>query len=248
LLLIVNARRLTTIIALCVICVCAFSIAGAQVSPVPGMPASVLAERFKTERSFTDQFEIVEKLVKLHDTSVLEQLKPYLKHDDRHIRGNAAYVFAALGDDRGFDVLKAILMDRSERPEGQGIPGGNWTLPAQISADRYYAVHLFGDLKDVRAVGILVPLLHDPAVDDLVPWALGEIGDRTAIPPIMQMLTDEDPDLRVLAIDALETMRAKEALPQLRLLLHDGQRIHFDGLETVAEAARAAITRLEALP
>jgi HEAT repeat protein len=64
----------------------------------------------------------------------------------------------------------------------------------------------------------------------------------------MQVLADKDPDLRVLAIDALETLRAKQALPQLRLLLHDDQRIHFDGLGPVAEAARAAITKLEALP
>jgi hypothetical protein len=46
-------------------------------------------------------------------------------------------------------------------------------------------------------------------------------------------------------IDALERLRAKEALPQLRLLLHDDQRIHFDGLGTVSDAARAAIAKLE---
>jgi hypothetical protein len=54
--------------------------------------------------------------------------------------------------------------------------------------------------------------------------------------------------MRVLAIDALETLRAKEALPRLRLLLHDEERIHFDGLGTVAEAAREGIAKLEAVP
>jgi HEAT repeat protein len=62
------------------------------------------------------------------------------------------------------------------------------------------------------------------------------------------MLTDKNPDLRVLAIDALKDLRAKEALPRLRLLLHDEERIHFDGLGTVAEAARAAIVELENEP
>ena len=114
--------------------------------------------------------------------------------------------------------------------------------------DSYYAVHLFGDLKDVRAVAILVPLLNDPEVHYIVPWALSEIGEKAAVPPIMLMFTDKNPDMRVLAIDALERLRAKEALPQLRLLLHDDQRIHFDGLGTVAEAARAAIDKLEAMP
>ena len=39
-----------------------------------------------------------------------------------------------------------------------------------------------------------------------------------------------------------------EAPPRLRLLLHDDQRIHFDDLATVSEAARAAIAKLEAMP
>jgi hypothetical protein len=234
--------------ALCSLSLCAFLFASAQVSPVSGTPAPVLVEQFGTNRVLWAQFEIAEKIVKLHDTSVLEELKPYLKDNDRHVRGNAAYVFAALGDDDGFEVIKATLTDWSERSEGQGIPGGNWDLRAQISADRYYAVHLFGDLKDVRAVSILVPLLNDPEVQYVVPWALSEIGEKAAVPPIMLMLTDKNPDMRVLAIDALERLRAKEALPQLRLLLHDDQRIHFDGLGTVAEAARAAIAKLAAMP
>jgi HEAT repeat protein len=117
---------------------------------------------------------------------------------------------------------------------------------AQISADRYYAAHLFGDLKDARAMPILVPLLNDREVQYIVPWSLGEIGDKTAVPPIM--LTDKNPDMRVLAIDALEDLRAKEAMPRPRLLLHDDERIHFDGLGTVAEAARAAIAKIEAMP
>src|SRR5271165_929556 len=198
---------------------CTIVVASAQVSPTSSMPAA-LVEQFKTERTFTDQFEVAEKLVKLHDPSVIEQLKPYLKDDDRHVRGNAAYIFAALGDEDGFEVIKAILTDRSERSEGQVFPGGNWDLRAQISADRYYAVHLFGDLKDARAVEILVPLLNDAEVQYIVPWALGEIGDKAAVSPIMLMLTDKNPDMRVLAIDALEALKAKEALPRLRLLLH----------------------------
>jgi HEAT repeat protein len=236
--------RFTEVIVLAFICL---TIPGG-LRGQPGEPAAGLVKRFKTNPVFWQQFEIAEKIVKLHDTSVLEQLKPYLKDNDRHVRGNAAYIFARLGDDAGFEVIKSILSDRSQRPEGQGIPGGNWDLGAQISADRYYAVHLFGSLKDVRAVAILVPLVHDPEVQYIVPWSLGEIGAKSAVPPIMLLLTDQNPDLRVLAIEALATLRAKEALPRLRLLLHDDERIHFDGLGTVAEAAQAAIAKLEAMP
>jgi HEAT repeat protein len=207
-----------------------------------------LVEQFKTNRVFWQQFEIAEKLVKLRDISILGFFEPYLKDDDRHVRGNAAYMFAVLGDNRGFEVIKTILTDRSKRSEGQGIPGGGWALRAQIAADRYYAVHLFGDLKDVRAVAILIPLLNDPEVNYIVPWAVSEIGEKNAVPPIMKMLTDKNPDMRVLAIDALETLKAREALPQLRLMLRDHQRIHFDGLGTVGEAAKAAIVKIESEP
>jgi hypothetical protein len=84
--------------------------------------ATALMEEFRTSRVFWEQFEIAGKLVKLHDTSVLQPLKPYLKDDDRHVRGNAAYIFAALADDNGFEVLRGILSDRSERPgKGKGF-------------------------------------------------------------------------------------------------------------------------------
>jgi HEAT repeat protein len=68
----------------------------------------------------------------------------------------AAFMFAALGDSRGFDVITAILNDRSDRPAGQGIPKGRWSLQGQIDADRYYAVHLLGELKNPSAVPVLV--------------------------------------------------------------------------------------------
>ena len=219
----------------------------AQVSPAPSVRAAVLIEQFKTKPAFTDQFEIAEKLVKIHDTAILESLKPYLQDEDRHVRGNAAFVFAALGYRQGFEVIVDILRDKSNRRMGQ-YNGGNWTLGTQITADRYYAAHLLGDLKDARSIPILVPLLKDKEVNSIVPWALGEIGDKSAIPPLIETLDDKSPDIRVLAIYALETLKATQALPNLRLLVDDDERIHFDGLGTVAEAAKAAIATLEPGP
>jgi HEAT repeat protein len=212
------------------------------------VPVDQLVQQFKTSRVFWQQFEIAEKLVTRHPHAVLEQLEHYLKDEDRHVRGNAAFVFAALGDDRGFEVIAGMLKDRSDRREGQGVPGGNWSVPAQIASDRYYAAHLFGDLKDSRAIPILVPLLHDPEVNWIVPWSLGQIGDKSAVPPLIETLHDASPDMRVLAIYALETLKAKESLPQLRLLVKDEDRIHFDGLGTVGEAAKNALADLQARP
>src|ERR1700722_3090997 len=199
-----------------------------------------LVTDFKNERIFWKQFQIATKIVALRDTRVLIELKPLLNDDDMRLRANAGFVFAALGDDRGFETIKAVLNDVS------------YTSPTRsgerVSADRYYAAHLFGDLKDKRAVPILIPLLDDGRVNHIVPWSLGQIGDRSAIPPLIRELSDKNPDMRVLSVYALETLRAKEALPQLRSLLSDNETIHFDGLGTVSEAARAAIAKLESVP
>ena len=203
-----------------------------------------LVQQFETTTVFWRQFEVAKAIVAANDTSVLLKLQSWLTHEDRHLRGNAAFVFAGLGDSRGFDVIAAILRDHSERPEGQGIPGGRWSVQGQIRADRYYAAHLLGDSKDPHAVPILVPLLKDPDVNYIVPWSLGQIGNRSAIQPLIGTLNDQNPSMRVLAIYALEELKAAEALPRLRQLLGDNERCNFDKLESVAQAAQATIAKL----
>jgi HEAT repeat protein len=209
-------------------------------------PLKVLVDQFKASKVFWQQIEIGKKIVAAHDRSVLPQIQPMLSDQDRHRRGNAAYVFAGLGDDRGFETIRGILTDRSNRPLGQGVVsvGPDSPLDAQIATDRYYAVHLLGDLKDSRALPIILPLLNDKEVNYIVPWSLGEIGEKAAVKPLIQTLDDPNPDMRVLAIYALEKLHATEALPAIQRLIHDQERIHFDGLIAVSEAAMEAESRL----
>jgi hypothetical protein len=205
-----------------------------------------LVEQFKVITTFWKQFEVAQQIVALHDNRVLQELEPWLRNEDMHQRGNAAFIFASLGDDRGFQVIKAILEDRSpQRAVFRTDDTGSPSPKLQIRADRYYAAHLFGDLKDPRAVPILVPLLKDPDVNWIVPWSLGEIGDKSAIPALIETLGDSSPDMRVLAIYALQQLKAKEALTQIRALLNDQEKTHFDGLVSVAEAAKAAVASLQ---
>ncbi len=207
---------------------------------------SELLLQFQGEAVFWRQFEIAKAIVAANDTSVLPQLQSWLTHEDRQLRGNAAFIFARLGDPRGFDVIVAILGDRSEHRAVHGISSvGLPDVRGQITQDRYYAAHLLGDLKDPRAIPILVPLLTEPVVKDIVPWSLAQIGNRSVIPPLILTLSDPDPSMRVLAIYALVDLKAVEALPRLRQLLDDNARSNFDKLESVAEAAQAAIAKLQ---
>jgi HEAT repeat protein len=90
--------------------------------------------------------------------------------------------------------------------------------------------------------------LNDKDLNYIVPWSLAEIGDRRAIGPLLKELERDDPSVRVVTISALETLRAREALPQLRELLKDSRKSHFGDLTTVAEAARHAIAVISPLP
>jgi HEAT repeat protein len=203
-----------------------------------------LLDRFKMEKVFWRQFEIGQVLAAANDRGAIAELEAWLTHDDRHQRGNVAFVLGRLGDPRGFETIAAILADRSSRSVGQGIPNGKWTVEAQIRADRYYAAHLLGDLKDPRGVDVLIPLLNDKDVHYVVPWSLAEIGDRRAIKPLVAQTDRDDPSLRVLAIGALERLDAREALPRLRELLQDARRSNFGERTTVAQAAERAIAVL----
>jgi HEAT repeat protein len=147
-------------------------------------PVPELLRQFEGERVFWRQFEVARAIVAANDASVLPRLEPWLTHEDRHLRGNAAFIFAGLGD-------------------------------------------------------------TDPDVSDIVPWSLGQIGDRSAITPLIGSLSDPNPGMRVLAIHALVDLRATEALPRLRQLVDDNARSNFGKLESVAEAAQAAIAKLQ---
>ena len=211
-----------------------------------------LLRQFTSERVFWKQLEIAKKLVATQDRSVLNVLEVWLNDDDRHLRGNAAFVFAGLGDERGFAVITTILKDRSDRPEGQGqawgSSDGRYHVAQQIRADRYYAVHLFGNLKDPRAVSMLIPLLSDVEVKHAVPWALGEIGEKDANKPLIDALNDPDPSFRSYVIQTLEKLGARDALPRLRELASDPEMSRVGDQISVSERAKAAIAKLEAIP
>jgi HEAT repeat protein len=259
-----DAKRKRSIIVVCgfALALAAVTFAGETASPQQSSLRTQLLTEFKGSDVFWQQLGVARKIVALHDRSVLPELVGWLSHEDRHERANAAFIFASLGDNRGFEVIRSILTDESDRPEAQGIPAGGlrssggdndaWSklnhpnrLAAQIKSDRYYAVALLGDLKDPRAVPTLIPLLEDTDVNWGVPFALAQIGDKRAIPPLINVLSDRDSSMRVLAIDALKELHAKEAIPALNRLLSDNEKSHFGDLVRVSEAARDAIWDLE---
>jgi HEAT repeat protein len=215
-----------------------------QTAPRASEPAQDLVAQFEKETVFWKQFEIAQKIVALGDPSVLHELEPWLQNSDMHLRGNAAFIFAKLGDERGFQVITAILGDRSgQRAVLERDDAGRPSPARQTREDRYYAAHLLGDLKDARAISILTPLLKEPDLREIVLWDLEEIGDKSAVAAIIETVKDNnsDKDTRILAINALEKLKAKEALPQLRALVNEDEKFGLNKYGRVTDAARIAI-------
>jgi HEAT repeat protein len=165
----------------CAIGLVALAVVNSALGELPA-PLQEPLRRFQTEQVFYKQLEVAKDIVALRDKRVLPALEGWLNHEDRHIRGNVAFIFAGLKDKRGLATIYEILDDHSDRPLGQGIPGvaGNinndrWWLKSQIEADRYYAVHLLGELGDPAAIPVLAQLRDDPEVGYKVPWAINEI-------------------------------------------------------------------------
>jgi hypothetical protein len=194
---------------------------------------ATLVDEFKASTDFSQQLEIAKRIVQARDRSVLPQLTSYLAHEDRHIRGNAALIFGGLGDPRGCEVITAIVNQR-------GYPD------RETPAERYYALQLLGELKDPKAVAVLVPLLGDPELNYRVPWALGQIGGNPAIGALIQALQHPNADVRIASIYALLHLSARESLPYIRGMLDDDGRSNFNMFVTVSGAANAAIKLMEA--
>lgn len=219
--------------------------------------AGELVARFQAEPMFWKQADLADEIAKVASLADLSPLAPWLTHDDRHVRGNAAYLFAKLGDQHGFETLVGILDDYSaQRVNHQ--EGGNWInvpiavrasrqLTFQIREDRYYAIHLLGRLHDPRAVDVLTPLLDHDENNYNVAWALGEIGDPRAIPALITALSNKDALVRSTAIGALVALHATQALPDITALFDDTAMPSAGERVTVGETARKAADSLRRL-
>jgi HEAT repeat protein len=220
---------------------------------------SELIARFQAEPAFWKQQELANEIANIASPTDLTPLEPWLAHESRHVRGNVAYLFAKVGDRRGFATIVDMLTDDSpdRLVEWHGITfpfTGDFdeamarylrspaALAAQIRVDRGYAVHLLGKLRDPRAVDVLTPLLDRDENGDIAAWALGEIGDARAIPPLIAALSSPDDVARVTAARALAKLRATRALPHLAALFDDSSVPHAaaEGGTVGTAAVRAA--------
>ncbi len=105
-------------------------------------PVSELLGQFEGEQVFWRQFEVAKSIVAAKDPECSPRLEPWLTHEDRCLRGSAAFIFARLRDPRGFDVVVGILGDRFERRAIQEISSVGLRRSRRRSARTVTAPHI----------------------------------------------------------------------------------------------------------
>jgi HEAT repeat protein len=85
---------------------------------------------------------------------------------------------------------------------------------------RLMSVQALGVWKVPEAVPVLVRRLEDPFDQTRAAalWGLGEIGDRTAVDPVLARLSDKAVDVRAQAVNALAELGDPRVRPQLEAL------------------------------
>jgi HEAT repeat protein len=191
-------------------------------------PASVeppsrreLLHAFKTDQYFWEQEEVGEKLIALDDKSVIADMLPFLQSASRSERCNAGMVLAKLGDDRGFQAILAELNDTDDRPTNMTNDDGSRSVRGQIQQDRYYASRILGKIGDKRAVPPLIEWLKDKSLDYQAAIILGQLGDARAVPALKELLANGDEWQRLWSAYGLAKIGDPAGVPALMVFLTD---------------------------
>jgi HEAT repeat protein len=96
-------------------------------------------------------------------------------------------------------------------------------LESQLPAMRYEAARAAGELEARSAVGTLARLLDDPdrEVQEMVVWALGQIGGKRARSLLAELAAGDDADLAQVAADAMEELEWMHGDRDLPLFVFD---------------------------
>jgi hypothetical protein len=89
---------------------------------------------------------------------------------------------------------------------------------------RHYLALTMGHLGDKRALPTLLTALNDdPQVENQIYtlWALGSIGDNSAVPGVLRQLQHEDPAVRKVAAYVLGSLKDGAAIHDLQVALND---------------------------
>lgn len=164
-------------------------------------------------------------LYKLNDVSSHAVLRQGLNHADSTVRANAALLLGKLGNKENIPLLYGLLKDQ--------------TADDKV---RIQAVESIARLKDVRIYrGKLWALMISEYADDRVMGILGmaELGTVDAKNAIATMLTDDVPEIRLIAAEQLGRLGDTSG--------HDEIAGYLDKLATLNQSDFGTVTAVRAI-
>ncbi len=209
------------------------AIAGLLAVPADVRAAPVLHELEGAEPE--DQVVLLSLLPPLHEPDMVERVIPLLKHTRGDVRTAAAEALARSPADESY---RALVHELEQEPVAPEVVRATGSLGPRICRA---LIPLLGDPEPtVRAAAAdALGRCADAAVGDTVAHALenetdlavrrsllrslGQIAGGDAVPVLTRALTDEDPETRVVAIEALGATGSADAMPALQAVL-DGPR------------------------
>lgn len=161
-------------------------------------PTAALIEDFLNAEHDWQQKEMADELVVRGGPAVLAAMTNMLDSPNRRRRCNAGFVLAKLDEPRGIAVIIRELRDQLPRPTELQGSNGQPDIAGQVTADRYYAVVLLGQLASKDAVPALIEATTDSRIHYAAAISLGQIGDKRAISALRKM-ADDFPDQKLWA-------------------------------------------------
>jgi HEAT repeat protein len=139
------------------------------------------------------------------DSRHATRISGLLFDDNHYVRAAAAEALGRFGDRSAIRPLMDVLTQQPPGGEPDGAPGGTnatvvlgsgqETLPEFIAREfrhhKQEAIKILGDLRAVEAVPLIVAsgLRSDHfGLQSTAAWALGQIGDRRAVEPLLEIL------------------------------------------------------------
>jgi len=176
--------------------------------PVTEVATTPEEEEFFRQMTNAKSAERAFQVIRKESGRRLPFLHRALRSSNREVRIQAAVMLGLLKDRSPATIeamRNALILDRD--PDVRAMVARSFlAIPAQ------------------RAVDVLIRVLEaDPyeAARANAAWALGESGDRGAVPVLIRALGDEDTFVRLRAVSALLKFRSREAIPGLVTCLSD---------------------------
>lgn len=182
---------------------------------------------------------VVEAVGKLQDTQAVPALLPLLqaKHDGVLLK--TVLALKQLRDASAIPELLKLL--RSPKPtlrrrvvETLGKSGDLSVVPILgelLQADfshevRAAVARAFGELKSKQSIPFLEAALRDEvAVRCQAVIAIGNVGEKKALPALMAMLKDSAPEVRYHAVSAIAKLNEPKTLKMLAIMLEDSDQM-----------------------